>query len=214
VIKAVLIDFDGTLVYKDILSVLCGIVGKEIESESLNKEFHMGIHPGVDSLIERINFLQGVSIAQIKQKLNENLFLMKGAQELIDYLNQNRIATILHSGNIVPVLEYYQRLIGITYVVGTCPVLKGETIVGITEKDLPGPDFKLLGVQEILHKIGIKSKETLAIGDSPADKLIFPFAGKSIAINPKEEIDKFANYTILNDLSLAMQIIKDLNQKE
>lgn len=211
-IKAVLIDFDGTLVYKDILSILCGIVGKEIESESLNREFHAGIRPGVASLIERIDFLQGVSITQIKQKLSENLFLMKGSHEFIDYLNQNHITSILHSGNIMPVLEHYQRLLGITYVVGTRPMLMGETIMGITEKDFLGPNFKLKGVQEILHKIGIKSQETLAIGDSPADKPIFAFAGKSIAINPKEGIDQFATYTIENDLSLAVQIIKDLNQ--
>lgn len=42
-IKAVLIDFDGTIVSKDILDVVCEIVGKEEESNKLNKEFHAGV---------------------------------------------------------------------------------------------------------------------------------------------------------------------------
>lgn len=82
-IKAVLLDFDGTLVNKDILDVICGIVGKEKESEEINQKFHAGTLIGLTPLITRINFLKGVSLSQIYGKLNENSYLAKGANELM-----------------------------------------------------------------------------------------------------------------------------------
>jgi len=120
-VKAVLIDFDGTLVTKDILDVVCGIVGKEEESEQLNKDFFEGKLKGVNALIRRINFLKGVSLVEIEKKLDQNAYLAPGAKELMDFLNREGIISILNSGNIVPVLDYYQKLLGITHVVGTYP---------------------------------------------------------------------------------------------
>src|SRR6266700_1568993 len=115
-IKAVLLDFDGTVVYKDILDVVCGIVGKEEESAKINKEFFAGKRTGLQPLIERINFLRGVYLPQIQKKLYENAYLMDGAKDLVYYLNKKNIVSILNSGNIIPVLQYYQRILGITYI--------------------------------------------------------------------------------------------------
>ena len=60
-IKAVLLDFDGTLVTKDILDVACKIVGKDTESKKLNEEFNSGKTSGLDALIKRINLLRRYS---------------------------------------------------------------------------------------------------------------------------------------------------------
>src|SRR5258708_2678101 len=197
-IKAVLLDFDGTLVNKDILDIVCGIVGKEEKSNKINKEFHAGKLTGLTPLITRINFLKGVTLSQIYEKLDENAHLIAGAQELFSYLNNHHIISIIHSGNILPILSYYQKLLGADYIVGTHPKMDGATIVGISEEDFPGREFKVIGVRKILKNLAMAEKETLAIGDSPADKTMFELAGKSIAINPKEGIEKYANYVIEN----------------
>lgn len=211
-IKGVLLDFDGTLVNKDILDVVCGIVGKEEESDQINKDFHAGKLTGLTPLITRINFLKGVSLTQIQNKLSENAYLVPGAKELLDFLNQNKIVSILNSGNITPVLSYYQELLGITYIVGTNPKMTGEIIDGIKEENFPGRHFKVIGVKKILEELSIRPEDTLAIGDSPADKTMFELAGKSIAINPKNGIDQFASYVIENDLSNAIPILEALNK--
>lgn len=206
-VKAVLLDFDGTLVYKDILDVVCGIVGKEEESYRINREFHVGKLTGLEPLMQRINFLKGVSLEQIQQKLDEEAYLMDGAKELLQFLNDQGIVSILNSGNILPVLEYYKRLLGITYLVGTKPKVDGGIIQGISVEDFLGRDFKLLGVKQILGELHIASDDVVAIGDSPADRSIFAFAGKSIAIHPKEGIEKYADY-VVEDLHEARGVIR------
>ena len=70
--KIFLSDFDGTIVSKDILDVLCGINGKEEISKQLNEEFISGKREGLPTLKQRIDFLQGISYSQIYKKLEEN----------------------------------------------------------------------------------------------------------------------------------------------
>ncbi|OGJ19856.1 hypothetical protein A3K73_02575 [Candidatus Pacearchaeota archaeon RBG_13_36_9] len=200
-IKAVLCDFDGTLVNKDILDVICGIVNKEQESKKLNEDYHEGKIDGLTALITRINFLHGVSISQISKKLKENDYLISGAEELFKFLKKNKIVTILNSGNILPVLQHYSEKLKITYIVGTKPIMKGNVIDSISEKNFSGANFKLEDSKLILKKLKIKPSEVIALGDSPADKSIFEYSAKSIAINPKGGIEKSADY--IPDFSLV-----------
>jgi phosphoserine phosphatase len=193
------------------LDVVCGLAGKEKNSARINKEFHQGLRTGVDALIERINFLKGVSLNQIRNKLIEDDFLMPGTKKLFNFLTKNNIISILHSGNIIPILRYYQKKLGINYLVGTKPKMIGNKIDSIVKEDFSaGNDFKLIGVKKALARLSILPEETIAIGDSPADKIIFDYAAKSIAINPKGNIEKFADYVIRGDLAKAIPIIKKL----
>ena len=213
-VKAILIDFDGTIVNKDILDVVCGIVGKEKESKKINEEFHAGKRKGLSPLIERINFLKGVSTEQINRKLSENDYLMKGVKEFFNFLNSNGIISILNSGNLVPILEYYQKKLGISYVVGTKPKMNRNKIVSISEDDFSGNNFKLIDSKTILENLGIEAKNIISIGDSPADKPLFEFAEKAIAINPKNGVEEFADFEIEEDLSKAIEIIRILFEKK
>lgn len=207
-IKAVLIDFDGTLVNKDILDVVCGIVGKEAESKKLNQEFHQGIRKGRTSLITRINFLKGVSLTQIRKKLVKNDYLRAGAKDFFDFLKTRGIISILYSGNITPILKYYQTKLGINHLVGTKPKMVDAKIISISEADFSGKEHKLINIKKILSQYRINSDEVVAIGDSPADKMIFAFAAKSIAVNPKGGIESQADFVIKDDLSKAIDVLK------
>lgn len=188
-IKLALLDFDGTLVDKDILDLLCRAMGKEKESEELNAAFHRGEMPGLSALITRINFLKGMTQSQIENILEQNTFLLPGVRELISYFKEHGIVTILASGNITPVLKVYQQLLGIDFIVGSEPQMDGKTIVGIDESAYPkDKSFKLAGIERILEKYNFSKEEIMAIGDSPSDKGMFEMSGLSIAINPKGDI--------------------------
>ena len=197
-LKAVLLDFDGTLVTEDILDVMCDLVGKRAESAVINEAFHRGEKPGLSGLLDRINLLQGLSLSQIHDKLSENSFLMPGARQLCSSLRENNIVTILASGNILPILQFYQQELDLSYIIGVAPVVRDGILQKITLDDMPQKDFKLEESKKILEKVGVQPYEVAAIGDSIADKSMFLFAGTAIAINPKHGIEEYADYTITN----------------
>lgn len=209
-LKAVLSDFDGTLVTKDILDVVCGITGNEENSKKITIDFHAGIKTGLnETIIPRINFLKGVTLNQINNKLNENNYLMPGAIELFRYLKGAGIITILHSGNIIPVLKYYQSLLGIDYILGSQPQMDGDRIMGISTNDFPSElDFKLVWVKKLLSDLNINPKETISIGDAPVDRPLFDLSGKSIAVNPHDGIEKYATHVIRDNLVQVIPIIE------
>lgn len=208
-IKAVLLDFDGTLVDTDMLSLVCGIVRKQEESEQLDADFQSGKMPGRTSLIQRINYLKGVTQIQIDKEIKGNLHLMPGAEELMKYFRDNKIVTILSSGNIMPILRVYQKILKIDYVIGSQPNMDGEIIQGIEEVNFSSGDFKLDESKKILAKLGIKASETMTIGDSRADISKFKFATLTIAINPNDEIKQYADH-IVNDLFQALKLVKKI----
>ena len=85
---------------------------------------------------------KGVSYKKINEKLSTETYLRKGTIELFDYLKKNNFIIILCSGNIVPVLKFYQELLNIDYIFGTNPKMNGELIKRIDISDFSSKDFK------------------------------------------------------------------------
>jgi HAD superfamily phosphoserine phosphatase-like hydrolase len=207
-IRLALLDFDGTLVTHDILDLLCGIVGKEAESREINAAFHRGDVPGLSALVQRINFLKGVTQSQISEALKPNAYLMPGALELMEFFKKHHIITILASGNIVPFLKYYQQLLGVDHLVGSEPQMNGDAIVGINESAFSSQNFKLDGINNILENYDFKKENIVALGDSPSDKGMFEMSGFSIAVNPKGNIADFADAVVKEDLREVITLLE------
>ena len=205
--RVALLDFDGTLVTKDILDLLCQEMGKGEESQKLNEAFHRGEMQGMETLIARINFLRGMSTEKIQEILQRNAFLMTGVKELMSFFKQNHIQTILASGNILPVLAFYQNLLGIDYIIGATPQMNGNVIDGIDQSAFSSKSFKVDGIKKKKEKLNVKKEEILAIGDSPADKGLFSLASFTIAINPKGDIGEFADVVIHDDLQEVIKFL-------
>ncbi|MFH1500351.1 MAG: HAD-IB family phosphatase [archaeon] len=203
-IRAVLFDLDGTLTSEDMLDVVCEITGKRKESEELSAGFHTGKSNGTNSLFDRVNLLRGVSVGEIHEKLRDNPYLRPGAEELADYVHHRGLITAIQSRNILPVLEYYQKALGIGAILGTALIVEGGVIQGIFEK----PELKYDSVVRFLSERGIPPEEALAFGDSRGDKRVFALVGKSIAVNPSDGLEGYATEVIYNDLIEAIPIIE------
>ena len=212
-IKAAIIDFDGTITTRDMSDLLAKKVGKEKESKELNQLFWSGKMNGITGLVQRINFLTGLSVNDLKEIVAENDYLRPGAKELFDYFRTNNIKSIIASGSILPFLQIYQQKLKADYLVGSRPKMNGDVITSISEQDYSGLDFKVRDSRLILEELGIGTDSLLAIGDSPADKGIFELAAVSIAINPQAGVEEFADYRIDNNLSMAISIIENLKTK-
>ena len=207
-IKVCLFDFDGTLVTKDILTLLCGVAGKLEESRKLNDAFIRGEIDGLDGLISRINFLSGMTNSQITDVLDRDSFIMPGAKELLEFLKEEKIITILASGNIPQVLGYYQKLLGIDYIVGPQPEMDGEKIVELKRSSFSSLNFKKDGIEKIISSMNLSKENIMAIGDGPGDKQMFEISGYNIAFNPTGDIADFADEVVRDDLSKVIGLIK------
>lgn len=120
-VRAVICDFDGTLVNADVLDELCGLMGMQERSRELNEQFVSGQMQGIAALVARINMLTGLPLADLRAALGGAERLTPGALELFGYCRSRGILTVIASGSITPVLEHYQRLLGADAVLGPQP---------------------------------------------------------------------------------------------
>lgn len=194
--KIFLFDFDGTLVTEDILDVMCDIVGKKEESIELKNKVLHGFVQGYGPLCTRINFLQGVTYQQMKDKLDENNYLRDGVVELFKTLNDKGYITVVSSGNIEPVLRYYQELLNITYVFGSKPDMDGDKILGILESSFRSHDFKYEACLDVIHQYDEEEKKVYGVGDSAVDISMLSLADVKFAIAPKGGLEKHVDYVI------------------
>lgn len=194
--KIFLFDFDGTLVTEDILDVMCDIVGKKEESIELKNKVLHGLVQGYGPLCTRINFLQGVTYQQMKDKLDENNYLRDGVVELFKTLNDKGYITVVSSGNIEPVLRYYQELLNITYVFGSKPDMDGDKILGISESSFRSHDFKYEACLDVIHQYDEEEKKVYGVGDSAVDISMLSLADVKFAIDPKGGLEKHVDYVI------------------
>jgi phosphoserine phosphatase len=103
--KAVVIDFDGTITTEDMSDLLAKTVGKQVESMELNRQFWEGSLTGLSGLVQRINFLKGITKQDLEELVEKSDYLRDGAYELFDYLRSNGIISIIASGSVLPLLE-------------------------------------------------------------------------------------------------------------
>lgn len=207
--KLFIFDFDGTLVTEDILDVICEIVGKKEESKDINEKYMKGeLTTLKDTLCARINFLKGISSKEIKEKLDKENYLRKGTKKLFEYLKNNNFITILCSGNITPVLNYYKDILRIDYVFGTNPIMKNNQIDYIDETCFKSKDFKYELCKSIIEELNIKNENIYAIGDSLADIKMLELAKHKFTVDPKGGIENYADIIIKESLEEIIKYLK------
>lgn len=206
-IRLALCDFDGTLVQRDLLDELCKITGNYEQSKMLNKRFQENEDIQASPLIERIKLLNGVSLTQIENKLAKNNYLIKGAIEFFGFLKKNNIISVVHSGNIEPVIKYYQNILKFEYYVAT-PIYFIDGKIDVERKI--NSNNKVIGCKNIIKKLNIPYNQIIAIGDSIADVNVFELARYSIAINSKGGLYKYATYMVDGDMFDVAEIIMKL----
>lgn len=206
-IRLALCDFDGTLAYKDVLDELCKITGNYEQSKVLNKRFQENGDIQASPLVERIKLLNGVSLTQIENKLSENNFLIKGSIDFFEFLKKNNIVSVVHSGNIEPVIKYYQNILKFEYYVAT-PIHFTDGRIDVERKKIS--DNKVIGCKNIIKKLNIPYDQIVAIGDSIADVNVFELAKYSIAINSTGGLYKYATHIVDGDMYDVAEIIMKL----
>lgn len=209
-IRAVIIDFDNTIVSVDLSDVLCAMAGKEKESEQLKNDFFEGRSKGLEGLIQRVNFLEGLSMHDIQRDLAGGKYLRPGARELFNYFRTQNIISIISSGSIEPVLALYQNELGADYIVGSRPHMEGEYIGKISLADYSSEQFKIDEPRSILEKLDIPASATIGIGDSPADKGIFDYCAYTIGVNPHPTVADIPDVIVEDDLSLIIPLLEGI----
>lgn len=205
-LKALLLDLDGTLTIKDMLDVVCDSAGKTEENEQIKSRPSSGL----GSLIQRINLLQDREVKWLHSILSKDDALRPGATKLIQLAREKGLRTIVCSGNILPILQHYQQKLQLDFVLGSPVRLRDGKIEGISLEDCVFPEsYKLNSVEYLFSQIGIDWSEVVAIGDSLYDTCWFEKSKISVAVGDDSEVLKMATFQVGHNLQDVIPILQE-----
>lgn len=183
-INLAICDFDCTITKYDVLDMLCSHVGAYEISCSINEDYINGRIDGKTALIKRFGLLEGAKLSRLSELLKE-VEISEYAELFFKICREKGIYTIVESGNLDFVLEYFQHRLG--YNMFSCshlPIIDG--LLGSST------DYRCRFVQkakysnEYMKKRRIEKSNVIAIGDSFSDEPLFNIAEQGFLIGEKK----------------------------
>ncbi len=213
-IKLIVFDLDNVLIDGEAIDKIGKLKGVEKKITEITEKAMEGEIDFEESIKKRVKLLKGVAVEDIK-KLAQNLQLMKGAKETINYLQEKgyKIATITGSFDIIT--EIIKEKLGIDYVL--CNNLDHKN--GILTGEVSGPlvnKSKYDVLCDLLKRENISFDECVAVGDGANDISMIESARLGIAFNAKPIVKEKADVIVeKKDLREIIPIIEELeNSKE
>ncbi|MCR2039224.1 HAD-IB family phosphatase, partial [Campylobacter helveticus] len=96
-IKLCVFDFDSTLMDGETIDILANAYGVGDEVKAITQRAMNGELDFFESLHQRVALLKGMSCVDVL-KVSQNLPLMNGSFELIEFLNSKNIICVVFSG--------------------------------------------------------------------------------------------------------------------
>ena len=190
-------DMDSTLIEQEVIDLLAGSLGPEVEKEvsNITARAMKGELNFEASLKERCKLLKGVQ-ATIWKDLEHKVTIAPGAKQLVGTLKERGWKTAVLSGGFTPLALWLKGQLGLDYAFANNLLVShdGKTLTG--ELD---PDTSIVGAQEkkalmeaTALRHGVPRECVIAVGDGANDLPMLNAAGFGLAFNAKPEVKKQA----------------------
>jgi len=192
----------------DELAQAAGVVDEvaEITDRAMNGEIDYGY-----ALSTRVRLLKGLPLKSA-QKAVDNISLMPGAKELLDYLRSMSYSTAMVSGGFTLSSSRIGKILNMDYVVSNELVTNNGYLTGEVRGPLTTQNSKVRVFEEIARQKNVKPEDCIVIGDGANDISIFKKAGYAIAFNSKPILQQYADVVITQkNLRAVIPVIESLN---
>ncbi|KAL8853437.1 MAG: hypothetical protein Q9221_001754 [Calogaya cf. arnoldii] len=211
-VRLAVFDMDSTLINEEVIDELARSIGitpavSAITSRAMNGEIEFE-----QSLRERLALLRGVK-ADVWDELKKTVTIAAGAKDLVDYLRQRGVLTVVVSGGFAPMALWLKEQLGLDYAFANhlvvspsnatypYPHLSGELS---PEHPIVVPEYKQHVLESLAQEHSIPLSETFVVGDGSNDLLMLGAAGLGVAWRAKAKVQREApqrlNGTTLSDL--------------
>lgn len=201
-IKLCIFDFDSTLMNGESIDILAQAYGagakvSQITQKAMNNELDF-----FESLCARVALLKGMPYKEVLH-ICENLPLMPGALELINYLKAKNIRVLVFSGGFYEGINPAQKKLGFHSSFANYLHHKNGILSGLVGGEMMLQDSKGLMLVKLRALLKLAKEEIACVGDGANDIAMFKEAGLSIAFCAKEALKKEAQICVdEKDLSL------------
>ena len=207
-IKLAVFDFDATIMDGETINFLAKAVNVEEEVSKITHLAMMGEMDFFESLIKRVSLLKGLSEKKVND-VCQNLPIINGAKELVNYLKHNKVTVVCLSGGFKNATEPKCKKLGFDASFSNTLHAKNGVLTGLVGGEMMFSDSKGIMINKIQNLLNIDSSQTLVCGDGANDISMCKYASLKVAFCAKDALKKVCNYHIEDkDLSQIINIFE------
>jgi phosphoserine phosphatase len=199
--RLIAFDMDSTLINIECVDEIADAAGRKAEVAAITEAAMRGeITDYKDSLRRRVALLKGVTIAHMREVLEQRLRLNPGAAELVAACKRAGMKVLLVSGGFTYFTDHVRDRLGIDYIRSNVLEVAGGVLTGRLV-DQPWGDIcdgaeKRKMLLETCQALGIAPSQAIAMGDGANDLPMMGVAGLSVAYHAKPKVREQAMVAI------------------
>ncbi len=193
-------DVDSTFIQQEAIELLAAKAGVLKEVAHITDSAMRGEIDFAQSLIARVQLLKGLPYAEL-EKVQQEIRLTDGAQELVEKLHALGHSVSLVSGGFVQIIAPTIERLSIKYFRANVLEIQSGQLTGRIEGQIIDRAAKATALLEFAALSGVEITNTVAIGDGANDLDMMAVAGLSIAFNARPIVIAAADLSI-NEPSL------------
>ncbi len=200
-------DMDSTMIGQECIDELADYAGIKPQIAAITERAMQGELDFEEALRERVMLLAGLDEAAIQQCLDERIFAMPGACELVQTLNEHDCQTVLVTGGFHHFADPVAERLGFQQVVGNRLDVAGGKLSGRLLGPIVDSAVKRATLKSELAKLG-EGAIALATGDGANDIPMLQAADYGMAYNAKPKAKQAANGWIdSGDLTAVLRLL-------
>jgi phosphoserine phosphatase len=184
-LKLVAMDMDSTLITIECIDELGDMAGCKTEIAGITAQAMRGELDYPQSLRKRVSLLKGLSEDSLLRVYEERLRLTPGAEELLAACKQHGVKLLLVSGGFTFFTDRLKQRLAIDYTISNKLEIQGGRLTGNLLGDIVDAEAKAARFREVMHELGARRGQTVAIGDGANDLKMMAEAGVSVAFHAK-----------------------------
>lgn len=186
--KLFVADMDSTMIDQECIDELADYAGLKSHVAAITERAMRGELPFEPALRERVALLANLPLSVIQETIDRKITIAAGGKELIDALRASGVYTCLVSGGFTLFTNVIAAKLGFDENRANELLLEHGKLTGKVREPILGRASKLATLQELTKRLGIRSEETVAIGDGANDLDMITAAGLGVAIHAKPAV--------------------------
>ncbi|TQR32322.1 phosphoserine phosphatase SerB [Campylobacter sp. MIT 99-7217] len=207
-IRLCVFDFDSTLMDGETIDILARAYGVGDEVSKITHQAMNGEFDFFESLSRRVALLKGMPYEELVN-LSNNLPLMNGSFELIEFLKSKNIQVVVFSGGFHEGIDPAMKKLGFHLGFANYLHHKNNILTGLVGGEMMFSDSKGLMLKRLKCFLNLKDEEVMCVGDGANDLSMFEQSGLKIAFCAKPILKEKADICIdTKDLKEIIEVVR------
>jgi len=185
--RLVCFDMDSTLIQGEAIDLMAEAAGVGDQVSAITAKTMNGEIDFKESFRQRLGLLKGLPVSKL-ETIDDKIEITRGAERLVQHLNQMGYRTAILSGGFTWFAERLQKRLGIDHVFANELEIENGALTGRVTGEIVDEAKKAQLLQSIAATEGLRLEQVIAVGDGANDIPMLSMAGLGIAFHAKPAV--------------------------